>query len=467
MGTKSGWLLLLTFFVLSSCGAQETPVPTATARPTHQPTASPTRQHTMSPTRQPAASPTWTSIPTGWPTFTPLPLVERTPVPGCPAWGDPPRPPRTSDVAEFAGMLEEYLNAGARLESLDQLLREWAWLGTESSLEERQFEEHMAWQVDLTGDGVPETVAMVEYASSTCPAFGDLLIWRCRDGQMELLFSAYATLDIAEGGGSPYYQVLRIGDLNRNGEVDVTFKSSRAGMHANMVRLFVMEWDGTAFVQRAPGFPEMPGPNFVFDEPRGAVIALPGWYGTVGAGIARHYHQYWMWRTWEGPDLTFVKEIYGLPTARIHYLYDGDETLICGNSVAAVSNYQQALNRTDLPTGLTVYADRGEEILPAFARFKLMVAYAVGGDEAGFEETYQQLQAAVPEESLGYVYVLMAQAFRETYRAGEGVQQACEAATGVAEADHSPAFYLDAGYAEFAGYASTRYQEAEDLCRVP
>jgi hypothetical protein len=284
---------------------------------------------------------------------------------------------------------------------------------------------------------------------------------------MELLFSAYATFDIPEGGGSPYYQVLKIGDLDNNGQVDVTFKSSRAGTHANMVRLFVIEWDGTGFAQRAPGFPEMPDPNYVFDEPRGAVIALPGWYGTVGAGIKRHYHQYWMWKTWEGPDLTFVKEVYGLPTARIHYLYDGDDALMRGNLVAAVANYQQALSRTDLPTGLTVYSDRGEEILPAFARFKLMVAHAVAGDEAGLEEAYQQLQGVVPEESAGYTYVLMAQAFRETYLAGEGLQQACEAATEVAAADSSAVFRLDAGYARFANYASTRYEEATDLCRVP
>ncbi len=96
-----------------------------------------------------------------------------------------------------------------------------------------------------------------------------------------------------------------------------------------------------------------------------------------------------------------------------------------------------------------------------------MVAYALSADDTHLEAVYQELRASVPEKSGAYVYVAMAQAFWEVYQAGQGVEDACAAAVAVAADKDSAVKLLDAGYAKFAGYASTRYEKPEDLCRVP
>lgn len=345
---------------------------------------------------------------------------------------------------------------GANIESLNHLMQEWAWQQAGSK-------HPLAWQVDLTGDSIPETIAIADYTSSSSPRRGDLLIWQCRDGQMELLFSATRELSFSgEEPGLPYYRVLQIGDANHDDQPEVIFESSRQGIHANMVALYVIEWEEGKFVQRVSGFPEMPDPIYNFSEQ--GITATAGWFGSVGAGVAREYSQRWVWA---GPVLTISQEILGPPRARIQYLYDGDDALIRRDVATAIGNYQQAIGRTDLPAGILGLPISPKELLPAFARFKLMVAYAVAGDDDNLTMVYQELLASVPETSPAYIYVAMAQAFRESYRAGQGARYACAAATAVAAADDSAVRLLYAGYAKFAGYASTRYENPEDLCQVP
>ncbi len=434
-------------------GAQQIPLtlsPSAPSVPTRQPTAAPTLRSVSSPS------------PTPWPTLTPLPSMPHATIVGCPASGNPVAPARpTVDIeSSFAGVLERYLNEGASIEALDGMLRDWAWIRDKSDVAERSYDGHMAWQADLTGDGRPETIAMAEYCSETCPCFGDLLIWQCREGQMELLFSASREITQTEGASSPYYQVLQIDDFNHDEYPEMLFRSSWQTMHANMVRLYAIEWDKAGFVQRIRGFPEMPDPHYAFSD--WDVYAIPGWFGSSGAGAPREYYQRWYW----GPqslNMVFLAEFYGVPNARIQYLHDGDDALMKGNLVAAVSNYRQALDRTDLPPG-----NHDAAVLEALARFKLVVAYALTGDEAKLAATYQELLDGVSVGSDERVFVEMAQAFRDEYQVGNDAQSACAAATAVAAANLSGTVgSLDAGWGEFDGYANTRYKEPADLCRVP
>ncbi len=449
---KKGWPLLLMLFALASCTTQQTPVgvpayavPTATVTP------------------QPTVPPTVTPLP---PTLTPTPLpsVSPTPIPGCPTWEDPAPPEQPTDISEFVSVLGAYLDAGASTEALDQLLRKWGGGPNGSYLSRRQYDGHMAWMVDLTGDGLPEMIAMADITPLNGSRHGDLLIWQCRNGRMELLFSAVAAFSLP--GDIPSlnrYQVLLVGDANHDGQPEVIFESVWPTVHEEMVRLYAIEWRNNAFVQRAPDFPEMPNPRYTFSEQ--GVTAEAGWYGTTGAGISRDYTQHWMW---VGSVLTMTQEVYGPPQAGIHYLYDGDDALGRGDVATAVANYQKAISPSRLGTGLLAgNASRAEQVLLAFSHFKLIVAYAVAGDETNMAATYQEMQEDVSESSDAHVYLVMAQAFWDAHQAGKGTRESCAAAIEVAAADDSAIHWLYAGYAKFAGYASTRYEKAEDLCRVP
>lgn len=451
MSEKLRCILLLAVLILWGCVPQQ---PLASG----QTVVGPTLQSTVVVTATTSDWPGSTS-PAVWPTSVSPTTVPPSPIPGCPVAGNPPPPSAPADESQLATVLGEYLDAGASLEALEQVLFGWLGSKTPAALESRQPGGHLVWQVDLTGDGVSETVAIPDFPLYS-PRHGDLLIWQCRGGRMQLLFSAKAS----NGGDWAFYQVQRVGDTNHDGQPELFFDSVNVTMMYPTVRLYVIEWDGTAFLQRAPGFPELVG-DVTFDFTDEGIAVDPGWYGLSGAGMPRDYYQRW---AWQGRVLTMTEEVYGPPTARIHYLYDGDDALMGGNAVAATVSYQEAISRTDLPTGIvTESRSDSERVLLAFARFKLMTAYAVSQDDANLAAIYQELQAGVSEESEAHVYVAMAKAFWEAYQAGRGNREACVAAITVATANDSAVQLLYAGYAKFAGYVSTRYEKPEDLCRVP
>ncbi len=325
--------MLLIALILLSCRLQQVPVSTQAVV---EPTA---LQSVVLSTPKLGASPSDVPEPTVWPTLTPQPTAPSTPIPGCPALGDPSPPNVPADESQFVPVLEDYLNAGASLEALDQLLFDSQGRPNANVLEWRQPGSHLAWQVDLTGDNIPETMAIVD-SPSLPPRQGDFLIWQCQNGQMQLLFSARASSEVDWG----FYQVLQVEDANSDGQPELVFDSVDASRMYTLVRLYVVEWDGTAFLQRAPGFPALVSATFQFTDQD--VIVSPGWYGSSGAGIKRDYSQRW---TWQGPVLTMTEELFGPPTARIQYLYDGDDALMGGNVATATVDYQEAISRTDLP----------------------------------------------------------------------------------------------------------------------
>jgi hypothetical protein len=391
------------------------------------------------------------------PTDTPEPTVPPTVTPGlaaedvCPPPGNPKWPARPESLEEYAQVLSDFLTLGADAGALEATLLDWGALApTESPV--LGGEQDPLQSLDLTGDGVPEILAIVvDPEAPFSPPPGDLLIFYCWEAAVVRAFSA---MDV-DGGAWLGYFLLEIRDLNGNGLPNVAYVSMTCGAHTCFHRLHIVEWDGVVFQNLIPDFEPLPYGTFEIGD--GQVRAQAAGFASAGAGDQRSYHETW---DWDGRIFALTDSHWGPPVVRVHFLYDGDDALMEGDYAAAIENYRAALLSTDMYTGLFL-PQAGEITLEAFARFKLLVAYAVTGDDTSLEETYQSLSDAVIEAADAYVYLLMAQAFRAEILAGRGPGVACEAAVAVA-ADYPKA--VDSLY---AGYANTMYYEPEDLCRVP
>jgi tetratricopeptide (TPR) repeat protein len=145
----------------------------------------------------------------------------------------------------------------------------------------------------------------------------------------------------------------------------------------------------------------------------------------------------------------------------IHYIHDGDNALARGEYSEAIGHYQAALEDTSLPSGLFWQDEvQSKETVRAYARFKLMVAYAASGNAREAQNQLDLLGTEYPQESVGYPYAQMGQAFWREFETSGVPKLACAAAVSIAEADPSLAERL------YAGYANPEYAP-QDLCRLP
>lgn len=434
----------LVALVVIGCGVGQTPATPGHASPTAVP---PTKEQGFSPSPAVTAGPTAPREPTAPPSVTPglaAPDV-------CPPVGNPEQPTRPEALEEYAPVLADFLTLGADAAALERTLLDWGVLAS-PEVPVLGGQQDPLQVLDLTGDGVPEILAVVidPEAPFVAPP-GDLLIFYCWEAAVVRAFSAVEL----EGGSGLGYALLEIRDLNGNGLLDVAYVSMTCGAHTCYHELYIVEWDGVVFRNLIPDSGQLPYGTFEIGD--GQVRAEAAGVASAGAGIQRTYYQVW---DWDGQLFAPTDGYWGPPVVRVHFLYDGDDALMRGDLATAIESYRGALLSTEMETGLFL-PEADETTLAAFARFKLLVAYAVAGDGAALAETYRALSAGVPEGSPGYVYLLMAQAFREEIQAGRAPEQACEAAVAVAAA------HPEAVDSLYAGYANTMYNAPEDLCRVP
>lgn len=438
-------LVMLTTLACDRSTATVTPVtPLPTLAP---PTRSP------SPTSPPAVTASHTPTPPVpvQPTDTPIPLPSPTATPviplACPPAGDPTPPDRPTSFDDYPAMLAAYLSGGASAQKLEQLLRDWGAITDETG---------KVRSLDITGDMNPEVVVAVV---DPMPEFdlpwppGDVLIFQCKAGAVVPTYQGRQA--IGEEPGDLQFSLEKVEDVNSTGRADVVYITSSCGAHTCMDRLYIVEWDGAGFVNRIPDIDYFPHATFTVEE--GRVVVDAGGIGSAGAGYQRSYQEIW---AWDGRQFSLIEQNIGPPTALVHYIHDGDEALAQGDYGEAIGHYQRALEDTSLPIGLFLETEeQAAAVLKAYARFKMLVAYAASGDGRRAQSQYDTLLTEHPGGSPGTPYLLLAQAFWSDFVANESPSSACAAAVTIAESNPTLAEQL------YAGYANPEY-EAADLCRV-
>jgi hypothetical protein len=309
----------------------------------------------------------------------------------------------------------------------------------------------------MTGDTDPEiVVALTDAAPESDLPWppGDVLIFQCQGGAVVPAFQGRLAVD--QDPDVVGFSLRTVEDVNGTGRADVVYVAHACGAHTCWDRLFILEWDGAGFVNRVRDMGEYLDAAFTLDDAR--VLVDVGVIGSVGAGYQRTYQEVW---EWDGRRYALAEGVVGPPTALVHYIHAGDDALAGAEYGAAIGHYQAALDATSLPAGLSLETEeQGAATIEAYARFKLVVAYAASGDGRGAQTQYDLLIAEHPDGTPGYPYVLLAQAFWSAFLADDAPRSACDAVVALVESDPTLVERL------YAGYANPEY-EPRDLCRLP
>jgi hypothetical protein len=440
--TRALVTVVLLALTVSACNRSAPTITPAIPLPTLAPpvpSPSPTTKPTLLPTLTAATDSTETSTPAPSPT----PVIPS----ACPPPGDPTAPDRPASFADYPGVMAAYLSAGGSAGRLERLLRDWQAVTDEAGA---------IRSLDMTGDMDPEiVVALIDPLPAVDRPWspGEVLIFQCRGGAV---VPAYQGRMAIEQEPEAYEFMLRqVEDVNGTGRADVVYVTSACGASTCWERLYVVEWDGAGFVNRVPDMADYAYPTFTVGD--GRIQVEVGGIGSAGAGYQRSYRETW---EWDGRQFIVTQQLVGPPTALVHTLHDGDDALLRGDYGQAIGRYRAALDDSSLPVGLFLETEElGRAVVSAYARFKLVVAFAASGDGWGAQSQYELLMAEHPDGTPGSPYALLGQAFWIDFVANDSPGSACAVAVGSAESNPTLAEQL------YAGYANPEYEPA-DLCRM-
>jgi hypothetical protein len=364
----------------------------------------------------------------------------------CPPPGNPPAPPRPAFIEEYPAALAAYLSEGAGATEVESLLREWEAVTHDSGSVE---------SLDMTGDRDDELVVFLVDPSPKAGVIqwppGEVLIFQCEAGKVVPAFLGRSADD--EDWDWFTFQRQKLEDVNDNGLADLVYVGRTCGAHTCFDRLYVIEWDGAAFVNRALSMEAYPYPTFMVGQ--GQIHVDVGGIGSAGAGIQRSVQEVW---TWDGVQYAFSEETVGPPLTLIQYTHDGDDALARGSYAEAIEHYLLALDTVDMDSGLFLGSEEdGLAVIQAYTLFKLVVSHAAAGDVASAETYFDRLLAGHLGGTLGHVYVRLAEAFWNDFMANGDAVRACQEAVAVAEVEPLSTGLL------YAGYANPEYTPAR-LC---
>ncbi len=428
-----------------------TPTATPTATNTGI-TASPSQSETrtLPPTRTPLPTETKTTHPTHIPTPTRglPPTITLSPKETCP----PPTGEKVDfgsaqETGSYGSLILEYFRAHGDRADLEEELEK---LGGEVP------NIALFTEADVTGDQIKETIiALKQRSFSGFPGTYDMTVYviGCQNNQYRMLNNGS---DLFIGGEDQYSRIEDIRDLNGNGIMEMIFVSGYTySQQADVNYSYkVIEWKGTGFQsllaldwESNMGFPlefqDIDGngtTELLFSD---SMIIHCGW------GPQRDAKHIFMWN---GEQYQYMWTDPGNPEFRFQAAFDGDYFALRGLFDKSEARYRKALNDPSLKpfTNENYHVcynpgdfdpDESQEIM-AYARFRLMELEAFLGKLGAAETDWRYLTTQYEESAPGYNFVLLADAFWETYRADNNISDACSAVRTLAEKNEKPGFGL-------------------------
>jgi hypothetical protein len=309
-------------------------------------------------------------------------------------------------------------------------------------------------RVDLTNDGVFELVDQQRQRFH-------LLV--CNNLQYHELL----TLDSTNYGVSP--EIVAIKDTNGNHVPEIIIRVAERTMAATDYRVF--EWETNRFrkievmvgnIADASRDIDGPGP---FDaityrpvEGSNRFDILFHWK----IAVMSSYTSFLPWREqtdfyqWQGTKLKLYRSEYGSPVYRFQAVQDGDQFLVEGDLDRAMVFYRQAIFDEGLewwsperrfveklrpdsdadpltPTPTLPPIDPAEyPNLAAYARYRILLVYALNGWAGEAEAMLVVLREKFPAGQPGGQYTELAQAFWEAYSPRKSIAEGCSAANAFA-----------------------------------
>jgi len=307
---------------------------------------------------------------------------------------------------------------------------------------------------DLNNDTAPEVI-LVDFN------FPDFVLLSCQNGKYIEAVKSRINKDFV----TSLIDILTITDNNKNGFPEVFIEGIGCVWH-RCGGLYVVEWDGTKFVQKIKDvdaygeiadYADMSDPQdaYLKDLDHDGIAELiwrgeqiPDWsmdrWAFYPGRLATHAFK------WDGENYTAQPVEYSPPEFRFQAVQDGDRYSEAGMYEKALQSYQQAItsnalkwwtedlyNYTVARYGLGPCADNVSRcptpvndpnerpILSAYALFRKTLVYLLMNDPIRAESTYQNLLTSYPEGSPGYKITEMAMLFWNEYQSTKSLESAC------------------------------------------
>jgi len=454
---------LAILIALSSC----TPATQAThpsvisnsATPSSIPTATQTSLPTQTPTASITSLPT---IPTFTPTFDVSTIVTITPAPKaeCPKEDNSASLDFRFDDQSIDVIQEilKYLNKGGSIKTILSLLPS------------SYYPERIRFE-DLTGDGIPE-FAYIRYSD---PISGGFYIFSCMNGKYTIYKNEIANWVI-------WFDSVY--DMNLNGTPELIV-ASRGCSGTGCYRFFILEWNGSSYVNLAPDAAlESVINRKITDSNDDGVLEL-----VLHTALLPHW-VYQPWReqvhifSWNGK--TFAPQtIRGYqPQYRFQAIQDADIETTLGAYDTAFNLYKQAIfyeslewwsrerqNYENAVVQARLVAEPTPSVQPledkteyprlaAYAYYRIMLLHVVQGNETDASTVYNTLQEKFGSDQYGRPYVEMASTFWNAYQSTHKMYDGCAAA--IQYAEEHPEILVPLG-SDYHGSQSKTYKP-EDVC---
>ncbi len=359
----------------------------------------------------------------------------------CPAYRTIPDPERPSNFQDYSSTLAQYLSAGGEPQTLPQLLQSWEALPPEPQA---------PLSADLTGDGVPEIIqAWIDPTSAAYPPDGAMGIFTCREGKIVALSTEIP---------GDWFFINPIGavDMDGNGQLDMIFSEITCGAHTCWHNPHVWTWQEAEFVDLIRGDLSYPYPIFTLQENQLQVVSHG--IGSVGAGPQRTIT---VTLGWTGNEVTITQRLTGPPHYRYHAFSDGELAWNAGNMTEAEALYRQVIDDPALESWRPAPDDIGEqEGLRALARWRMVLLSLQIENYIQAQDQYDTLQLNAPTGTPAVAMAAFSRTFWETYLKTNDINQGCQAALTLPEAENVVEFLNLFGYAN-------RVYEVKDLCPFP
>lgn len=407
-----GWFALcIVAGILAAC--ESGPSQGATANPLISP------QAPLSPTVEPVSA-------------SPPPTARATPTP-------PPAPARLSDLP-YA--LVDYLNADPlNVERVRSVLAAWG-INTASAPLANMGD--VSWTGDLDGDGQPDLLVALAPADPGS----------CEMGAVALYMRAGARYRLAQQIGLlgdvpidpavshiPCPRIFAVRDLLADGHSEIVLTSTTCGAHTCDVKVDILRWTASG-LQSLIAPPTMAYPEITLQAAEGGTLDLVlrgGVIGSLGAGPQRERQEVYRWN---GTRFVLAQTLYD-PSDYLYFkIVDANSLMQQARYSQAIALYDEALTNSQLVLSGIHPGER--EDLQAFARFRILVAYALLRDfprAAGAADDLARLQ---PD----HVYAQVGQLFWDAFSRRRNVAGACTIVTSFAAAHPEvPAVVSGFGYA--------------------
>ncbi|NLT42875.1 MAG: VCBS repeat-containing protein [Anaerolineae bacterium] len=423
--------LLLALSLLLSCGVldeRQEPAPTPTA---------------SAPVSSPAA--TSTADPTA-PVTSPTPASETLPTTVAPAPDPGPAPafPGLDALADYATAAE------GDPEAVAAAVRAWGMEPQAGPSLSAMAQDRIVVAADLTGDGQEELIVLTSNpVPQTISGEGNLTIMSAGADRYEVQFDA-----LTDGASEGLVSLLAVQDINGDGRSDVAYASESCGAHTCMADVRVLSYQSDDYLQLASGITAA-YPDLLALEDRDGdsvmeIVVHGNVIGSVGAGPQRASTL--VYRLLEGRYR--LSEVEYDPSDLLYFrVVDGNIALAQGTINEAIAIYTEVIQNDSLQAS-GVFATPEEEVdaLRSFARFRLIVAYAMQEEPSTGRELALIRAEAGP-------FVPAAEAFWAGYAETRSIEAGCAAVAEVAEIRPEMLDLLNS-----YGYANPFFTEL-DLCR--